>query len=86
MNKQHITILEYLALFIIFALGSYFYLFFSFNTYNQFITIVAVSIAYVIWGTIHHLIRIRLYWHVVYEYILIAVLVILLFAFSLNIL
>jgi len=86
MDKKYLTIIEYLALFTIFALGAYFYSFFRFNPYKQFLVVIAVSISYVIWGTLYHLIRVRLYWHIVYEYILIAVLVTLLFAFSLNIL
>jgi len=86
MSKLQIAVLEYLSLILIFASGVYFYCFFRLQSFNQFLVVVITSFAYVIWGTIHHLIRVRLYWHVIYEYILIAVLVVLLFAFSLNIL
>jgi len=77
---------EYVALFSIFGLCSYFYFLFRFNPYRQFMVVVAGSFAYVVWGTVHHLIRVRLYWHVIYEYILLAVLVVILFGFSLDIL
>jgi len=86
MNRENINILEYTALLAIFALCAYFFFSFRFSSYKQFLVIVFSAFSYVIWGTIHHLIRVRLYWHIIYEYILIAVLVVLLFAFSLNIL
>jgi len=86
MNKSQITILEYTALIIILSVGAYFYINFKYFPFKQFMVVVAVSFAYVLWGTIYHLVRVRLYWHVIYEYILVASLVILLFAFTLNVL
>ena len=86
MNKSNLTILEYAALLIILSVGAYFYINFKYLPFRQFLVVVAISFAYVLWGTIHHLIRVRLYWHVIYEYILVAALVILLFGFTLNVL
>jgi len=86
MQSQKSEILEYTALLLILGLCSYFYFHFHFNPFKQFLVVIAASLSYVVWGTIHHLLRVRLYWHILYEYILVAVLVCLLFAFSLNIL
>ena len=77
---------EYTALITLFLIGAYFYLLFRYDPFKEFLVVIAVSFAYIIWGTIHHLKRVRFYWHVFLEYALIAVLVILLFGFSLNVL
>lgn len=65
----------YLVLLVILNLGIGLFYFFRFNPFYQMKVILATSIAYVVWGIIHHWLSEDLHLKVVLEYLLIAILV-----------
>lgn len=64
---------HYLPLFGIFIFGVAGFYFFSYDRVFQISIIVAISIAYVIWGIIHHFIHEDLHWKIVMEYMGVAI-------------
>ena len=65
----------YLVLLVILNLGIGLFYLFRFNPLYQMKVILATSIAYVVWGIIHHWLSEDLHLKVVLEYLLIAILV-----------
>jgi len=65
---------HYLALFGIFAAGMVAFLIFSYDRLFQAAVAISVAVAYVVWGIVHHAIHKDLYLSVVIEYLLVALL------------
>lgn len=65
---------HYLALLGIFAAGLVAFIFFSYDSAFKMAIIIGVTISYVVWGIVHHLLRKDLYLEVVLEYIAVALL------------
>jgi c-di-AMP phosphodiesterase-like protein len=63
---------HYIPLVMIFVGGVFAFAAFSYNKLSQIMVTVAVAVAYVIWGIIHHLIHKDLYLSTVIEYIVVA--------------
>lgn len=70
--KEHIN--HYLALLTIFAFGLYFFLSFGYNRILQSWVVIALSLAYFLWGVTHHYLEKDLHGKIVVEYFLIALL------------
>lgn len=79
MKKENLKqILTYLALFVIIALGVFlFYLFIGFPD-RQFLVILVTASAYFLWGIVHHLLEGDFHPKIVVEYLLIAILAVVL--------
>ncbi len=73
-------IISYAVLVIILASGMYTFLYVSQSAYLQLVVGVLTSVAYVMWGIIHHLQQKDLHRKVVIEYILIGLIAIVLLA------
>lgn len=65
---------HYFALIGIFAAGTVAFLIFSYDRLFQAAVAVSVAVAYVVWGIVHHAIHKDLYLSVVIEYLLVALL------------
>jgi uncharacterized membrane protein YfcA len=65
---------RYLVLLGIFSFGIFFFLYFTYNHSLQILTVLLVSTAYFFWGIAHHYLEKNLYWKVVIEYFLVALL------------
>jgi len=74
MKKPLRSILDYLILSLIVSLAIVLILFFNGNKYYQQITIIGLSILYIVWGIIHHLKEKSLHTRVALEYALFALL------------
>lgn len=73
-------IISYAVLVIILSSGMYTFLYVSQSSYMQLVVGVLTSVAYVMWGIIHHLQQKDLHRKVVIEYILIGLIAIVLLA------
>jgi hypothetical protein len=80
MRRQHIHAMHYVVLCVILAggIGAFFYV--GPNASLQFIIGVVTSIAYVVWGFIHHAIQKDLHQKIVVEYLLMGAIAIVLLA------
>ncbi len=65
---------HYFSLLGIFAAGIAGFVIFSYDKQFQAVLTIAIAIAYVLWGIIHHLLHKDLYFAVVLEYLLYAIL------------
>jgi hypothetical protein len=65
----------YLALLSILSIGIGFLLVFNYNRQIQIAIILAICSAYVIWGGLFHLLKKEFYWHVLFEYFVVALVV-----------
>ena len=74
MKKPLRTILDYLALSLIVSTAIVLILIFNGNRSFQMLTVIGLSLAYVIWGLIHHYKLHNIYAQIVLEYVLFAVL------------
>jgi len=63
---------HYLSLLAFLSIGFGLFWIFNFNRHIQIIITIGLGIAYVIWGTIHHLIKKDFHWRIVWEYIIVA--------------
>jgi hypothetical protein len=72
MKKLKIYIPHYLSLFAILAAGVVGFYLFSYDRIFQAAVGVAISISYIAWGIVHHIIHEDLYPSVIVEYILVA--------------
>ncbi len=70
--KGHLS--HYLALLSLLAFGLFFFLYFSYNRTIQALCVIGLSLAYFLWGMVHHYLEKNLYWKVVVEYFLVALL------------
>jgi hypothetical protein len=78
-KNNHSKIYHYLSLILILVLGLFlFYLYLGYPD-KQMMTIIGISILYVVWGAIHHYLQGDLHIKIVVEYILIAAVAILIF-------
>lgn len=66
--------IHYFFLLLIFVIGTGLFFSFHFDRFLQFLVIVATAFAYFLWGIIHHYLEDNLYFKVVVEYFLIALL------------
>jgi len=65
---------HYIALISILSFGAGLYLIFNYNRLVQIILVIGLGTAYVAWGVIHHHLKKDLYWHIVFEYLAVALL------------
>jgi len=65
---------HYLSLLAILSIGFGLFWIFNFNRQIQIMITIGLGIAYIVWGVVHHLIRKEIYWRIVWEYIIVAVL------------
>ena len=72
MTSKHIQ--HYLPLLGILAFGLFGFLIFSYDKAFQLIILIALAVAYVFWGLIHHYLHDDLYLLVIIEYIAVATL------------
>lgn len=70
--KKHL--IHYLILLSLFTFGLFFFVYFGYNRIIQSWCVIAMSIAYFLWGIIHHYLEKNLYLKVVIEYFLVALL------------
>lgn len=70
--KKHLT--HYLGLLSIFAFGLFFFIYFGYNRIIQAWCVIGMSLAYFLWGMVHHYLEKNLYFKVVIEYFLVALL------------
>jgi len=70
--RDHLN--HYLILLSIFAFGIFFFIYFSYNRTIQGWCVISLGIAYFLWGMAHHYLEKTLYFKVVIEYFLIALL------------
>ena len=70
--KDHLS--HYLVLLSIFTFGIFFFVYFSYNRNAQAWCVVGISLAYFLWGMVHHYLKKNLYLMVVVEYFLVALL------------
>lgn len=73
-SKEHFR--HYLILFVNISLGLIGVIYFEHNPNGRFLSIFASVLGYVAWGGWHHWLEKRLSWAVLYEYLLIALVVI----------
>jgi hypothetical protein len=78
-------IFHYLPLLSILLLGGYLFVHFSHFPSYQFLVVLGIVTAYFIWGIVHHAVLKRFSAGVLLEYLLIAGLVVMMFASVLNI-
>lgn len=71
--------LHYFSLLCVFVLGLWGLFWFNYNPILQVLIVVSLGVAYVVWGIIHHWQHGDLHVKIVFEYILMAVLVGLMF-------
>lgn len=74
MKKPLKSILDYIILTLIVSIAIILILLFNGNKYFQQITIIGMSILYIVWGVLHHLKEKTLQTQVVLEYVLFALL------------
>ncbi|MBL7159644.1 hypothetical protein ISS85_04155, partial [Candidatus Microgenomates bacterium] len=72
--KMKFYLSRYLTLLSIFVIGFSFFVYFDYNRSIQVWCVIAMSLAYFLWGMIHHYLEKNLYLKVVIEYFLIALL------------
>lgn len=65
-------IYHYVPLLGIFLAGLTVFVSFYYDVKFQLAAAIAVSIAYVVWGVVHHYLHRDLYWEVVFEYVIYA--------------
>lgn len=75
---------HYLPLLGVLIAGGWGFVFFSYDRMFQIVIAIAVAFAYVAWGIVHHYLHSDLYFSVILEYLLVAVLGILAVVFLLN--
>ncbi|MBM3205494.1 hypothetical protein FJZ41_01420 [Candidatus Shapirobacteria bacterium] len=63
---------HYLLLLAILSIGFGLFWIFNFNRQIQILITIALGIAYVVWGTIHHATRREFHWRLVWEYVVVA--------------
>jgi hypothetical protein len=76
LKKHSYHIYYYFILALILLLGVTFFFFYNGNKPSQFIVIVITSMAYFLWGVVHHIVDNDLHPKIVVEYLLIALLAI----------
>ena len=74
MKKPNRSILDYLLLTLIVSIAIILTLFFNGNQYYQQLVIIGLSVLYIVWGIIHHLMEKTLQARIVLEYLLYALL------------
>ncbi len=74
MKKPLKSILDYIILTLIVSIAIILILLFNGNKYFQQITIIGMSILYIVWGVLHHLKEKTLQTQIVLEYVLFALL------------
>lgn len=70
--RDHFT--HYLVLLSLLSFGLFFFLYFSYNRLIQTWCVIGLSFAYFLWGITHHYLEKNLYFKVVVEYFLVALL------------
>lgn len=63
---------HYLSLLAILSIGFGFFWIFNFNRHLQIAITICLGVVYVIWGTVHHVVRKEIHWRIVWEYLLVA--------------
>lgn len=63
---------HYLSLLAILSIGFGLFWIFNFNRHLQIVITIGLGITYVLWGTVHHIVRKEVHWRIVWEYILVA--------------
>lgn len=71
-HKLHLS--HYLALMVILNIGVLGFLFFSYNFTYKIIVLLFTSLAYILWGVVHHWMADDLHPRVILEYVVIALL------------
>jgi len=63
---------HYLSLLAFLSIGFGLFWIFNFNRQVQILITVGLGLAYVAWGTVHHLIKKDFYWRIIWEYVVVA--------------
>jgi hypothetical protein len=71
--------LHYFTLLVVQLIGLWGIFWFSYQQYMQFVIVVSMAVSYVVWGIIHHQEHKDLHPKIVAEYVLIAMLVVIVF-------
>jgi len=63
---------HYLSLLAFLSIGFGLFWIFNFNRQVQILITIGLGLAYVAWGTVHHLIKKDFYWRIIWEYVVVA--------------